>query len=840
MGSSLSPGTKLGRYEIRSKIGEGGMGEVYLAQDTKLERTVALKILPANVAADRKRMQRFIQEAKAASGLNHPNILTIHEIEQIDSTNLIATEFIDGETLRQHLSVRRMSIAEALDIGAQIASALSAAHAAGIIHRDIKPENIMLRRDGIVKVLDFGLAKLSGRVDPEQARDAEAATKVLVQTEPGVVMGTAAYMSPEQARGKDVDARTDIFSLGAVIYEMLSGHAPFAGETAADIIGALIHKEPQPLSTLVPHIPAELQHIVSKALRKDRDERYQTVKSLLVDLKTLKQELDFSAKLERSVSPDSKAAAARNSAPAATANAAMENADTQTTIARPTSSAEYMVSRIKQHKGAFAAGLAVLLIAAIGFGYWLYTNRASNAASIESIAVLPFVNEGGNAEVEYLSDGMTESLINSLSQLPKLSVKARSSVFRYKGKEVEPLQVASELSVQAILNGRFVQRGDDLALYLSLVDARNGNQLWGEQYNRKLTDLLALQSEIARDVSQKLQARLSGADERRLAKNYTENVEAYQLYLKGRYYLARLRPGETQKGISYLQQAIAIDPNYALAYVGLANAYRAFALSGDMPPSEVFPKAKSAAQKAVELDDSLAEAHAVLGFTISWFDWDWIAAENQFKRALELNPNSAEAHWVYAGSISNLGRHAEALAEIKRARELDPLNLIINATEGLILIHAGRTDEGLAALQKTSELDPNYWLAHLFASSAYIDKGMYPEAVVEARKARELSGVSSQPIAYAGYALAKTGKEGEARALLEELLKLSSQRYVPPYHVAFLYNGLNERDKTLAWLERGYEQRDPKMVFLKVEPKWNNLRDDPRFQDLLRRVGFKS
>jgi serine/threonine-protein kinase len=838
MGSPLSPSTQLDRYEIRSQIGAGGMGEVYLAQDIRLERTVALKVLPADVAADRQRMQRFIQEAKAASGLNHPNILTVYEIGQARLTHFIATEYIDGKTLRQILGARRIEMAEVLDLSSQIASALSAAHAAGIIHRDIKPENIMVRHDGIVKVLDFGLAKLSDRAHPEQAVDAEAATAVLVQTEPGVVMGTAAYMSPEQARGKGVDARTDIFSLGAVIYEMLSGRAPFAGETAADIIGALIHKEPQPLSNLVSNMPAELQHIVSKALRKDPDERYQTVKSLLVDLKTFKQELDFSAKLERSVSPESKEAATKNSAQSATATAAIENSATQAVTARPTSSAEYLIGGIKQRKRSIAV-LAVLLLAAIGFGYWFYTNRSSSTARIESLAVMPFANASGNSDVEYLSDGITESLINSLSQLPNLSVKARSSVFRYKSREVEPQQVAKELSVQAILTGRLVQRGDDLALYLSLVDAHTGNQLWGEQYNRKLTDLVSLQSEIARDVSSKLRARLSGADERKLAKNYTENVEAYQLYLKGRYYLARLRPGETQKGISHLQQAIAIDPDYALAYVGLANAYRALALSGDIPPGEVFPKAKAAAQKAVELDDSLAEAHAVLGFTISWYDWDWAAAENHFKRALELNQNSADVHWVYAGSISNLGRHAEALAEIKRARELDPLNLIINATEGLILIHAGRTDEGLAVLQKTSELDPTYWLAHLFASSAYIEKGMFAEAVTEARRARELSGVSSQPIAYAGYALAKSDKEGEARAELDELLKLSTQRYVPPYHIAFLYNGLNERDKTLAWLERGYEQRDPKMVFLKVDPRWNNLRDDLRFKDLLRRMGFK-
>jgi serine/threonine protein kinase/Tfp pilus assembly protein PilF len=836
---TLIAGAKIGRYEIRSQIGAGGMGEVYLAHDTKLERTVALKILPANVAADRQRMQRFIREAKAASGLNHPNILTVHEIEQIDSVHLIATEFIDGETLRQLLNARRIEMEEALDISAQIASALSAAHAAGIIHRDIKPENIMRRSDGIVKVLDFGLAKLSERTGLEQAVDAEAPTAVLVQTEPGIVMGTAAYMSPEQARGKDVDARTDIFSLGAVIYEMLSGRAPFAGETAADIIGALIHKEPQPLSTLAPNIPAELQHIVSKALRKDRDERYQTVKSLLVDLKTLKQELDFSARLERSVSPESKDAATKNSAQAATANAAMENAGTRAVSARPTSTAEYMVSRIKQHKRSFAAGLTVLLIGAIGFGYWYSNHRSSTATQIESIAVLPFVNASGNNDVEYLSDGMSESLINSLSQLPNLSVKARSSVFRYKGKEVEPQQVAAELSVHAILNGRLVQRGDDLALYLSLVDARNGNQLWGEQYNRKLTDLVALQDEITRDVSRKLRARLSGTDEQNLAKNYTANTEAYQLYLKGRFHFLKNTASEIQTGISYFQQAIEIDPSYALAYAGLADAYRGMAFGGEMRSTEFLPKAKAAAQKAIEIDDGLAEAHAILGYIIFWYDWDWNEAEKQCNRALELDPNSSEAHLFYAHLLSSTGRHAEGLAEAKRARDLDPLNLRTNALEGQYLIYAGQTDEALNRLQKTFELDPNYRLIHLFASSAYIEKGMFAEAVAEARKARELSGVSSYPTAFLGYALAKSGKRAEAQAVLEELLKLSTERYIPPYHIALIYNGLDERDKAFAWLERGFVQRDPKMVFLKVEPKWNNLRDDPRFQDLLQRVGFK-
>ena len=832
-------GHSFGPYGIVAAIGAGGMGEVYLAEDSRLGRKVALKLLPSYFTMDEERVRRFQQEARAASALNHPNIITIHEIGQVEQRHFISTEFIDGETLSQHLDGRRMNVAEALDISTQIASALSAAHLAGIIHRDIKPENIMLRRDGIVKVVDFGIAKLSERGDPEEALDAEGVTKVLLKTEPGVVMGTAAYMSPEQARGKEVDARTDIFSLGAVIYEMLSGRVPFAGETAADIIAALIHKEPQQLSTLVPNIPAELQHIVSKTLRKDPDERYQTVKSLLVDLKALKQELDFSAKLERSVSPDRKDTAPKDSAQAAPGNTAMENVGTQAVTARTTSSAEYIVRTIKQSWRSFAAAMAVLLLAALGFGYWSYNHRSSTATQVESIAVLPFVNESGNPEVEYLSDGMTESLINSLSQLPKLSVKARSSVFRYKDKQVEPQQVAKELSVQAILNGRLVQRGDDLALYLSLVDAQSGNQLWGEQYNRKLIDLVSLQGEIARDVSSKLRLRLSGADKQKLAKNYTENTEAYQLYLKGRYHILKLKRSETQKGLEYFQQAIAIDPSYALAYVGLAEANRALTLTGELPATEYMPKAKAAGQRAIEIDDTLAEAHSALGMIISWYDWDWNEAEKQAKRALELNPNSSDGHLVYAHVLSHTGRHAAALTEAKRARELDPLNLRTSTLEALILLNAGQTDEALARLQKTLELDPNFWFAHVFASDAYIEKGLFAEAVAEARKARELSGSVSQPFSFLGYALAKSGKREEARAVLEELLKLSTERYVPPYYVALIHKGLGEHNEAIAWLERGYEQRDPRMVFLKSEQKWNDMHADPRFQDLLRRVGLK-
>jgi len=826
MSSNFPPGTRLGRYEIKSQLGAGGMGEVYLALDTELDRTVAIKILPEALASNQQRLQRFIQEAKAASALNHPHIITIHEIGSSGAARFIATEFIDGETLRQRIRNAPLKIGEAIDVAAQIASALSAAHAANIVHRDIKPENIMLRRDGIVKVLDFGLAKLTERL-PRDSVDTEAPTSF--KTDPGTVMGTAIYMSPEQARGLQVDARTDIFSLGVLIYEMVAARLPFEGANTNEILASILsEKEPPPLARYAREVPAELERILAKALRKEQEKRYQTTKDLLLDLQSLKQQLDFEARLERSIPPETRG----------TQTAAARSSPTQShETAQTTPITESLARSIKQHKRGVSITLSVLLLA-VGAGYWLFIRHSSNITTIESIAVLPFVNESGSSDVEYLSDGMTESLITSLSQLPKLSVKARSSVFRYKGKDTPPQQAGKELNVQAILTGRLVQHGNDLTLHIELVDPQTETALWSADYNRSMTNLVSLQGEIARDVSSKLRLKLSGADEHRLAKNYTGNAEAYQLYLKGRYHVLKTTRSEIQTSISYFQQAIDLDPSYALAYVGLADGYRALALGGEMPPTEFLPKAKATAQRAIETDDSLAEAHAELGFIIFWYDRDWSGAENQFKRALELDPNSADAHLSYAHLLSNTGRRAEALAEAKRARELDPLNLRTGALEGQFLLHAGRTDEALERLQKTFELDPNYYLAHQFASSAYIEKGMYGEAVAEAQKAIDFSGGSVHPTMLLGYALAKSGKRAEARGLLEGLLKLSNERYVPPYFVALIYNGLGERDEALAWLERAFERRDAFIVFLKVEPKWNNLREDPRFQDLLRRVGF--
>jgi len=825
---------QVGQYKIEKLLGAGGMGEVYLATD-KMGRRVALKLLASRLIKDQQHVARFLQEARTVLALNHPNIVTIYEIGETGETYYIANELIEGETLRRHLETGELELGAVLEISIQVATALAAAHEKGIVHRDIKPENVMIRSDGYVKVLDFGIAKLTE--DFQEPVSTEAPTRPKIETAEGIVIGTASYMSPEQARGVKVDARADVWSCGVMLYEMLTGQTPFIGGSVAEVLARILEREPSPLARYVKDPPVELQRIISKALTKNRDERYQTMKDMLLDLKALKQEMEFAAKLER-LSVPAEGAAYRTGGAAAESSDAPELIAANSTSPRPVSSAEYIVTEIKQHKRGILVAFSVLLIAAIALVVWSFARRSSNSPQIESIAVLPFVNASGNSDIEYLSDGMTESLINSLSQLPRLYVKARSSVFRYKGKEVEPQQVASDLSVQAILNGRVAQRGDNLTLYLSLVDGRNGNQIWGDQYDRKITELATLQNEIARDVSQKLRARLSGADEQKIAKTYTANAEAYQLYLKGRYHVLKLTLSEIQTGISYFQQAIAIDPSYALAYVGLADAYRS-ALVGDMPPTELLPKAKEAAKKAIEIDDTLADAHAELGFIIFWYDWDWTAAENQYKRALELDPNGPDTHLFYAHLLSNTGRHSEALAEVKRARELDPLNLRTNALEGQFLIHAGRTDEALARLQKTFEMAPNYYFAHFFASSAYIEKGMFPEAIAEAQKARELSGpTNSHPMGFLGYALAKSGKQAEARAVLAELLKSASERYVSSYNIALIYNGLGERDNTFAWLERGYKQRDQRMVFLKVEPKWNNLRADPRFQDLLRRVGF--
>ena len=808
-------GQSVSHYKIIKLLGSGGMGEVYLAEDTRLRRHAALKTI-TDPGGNHQHLHRFMREAQAASALNHPHICTIYEVSDEGDTPYIAMEYVAGETLDKKIQTG-LEPNQTLDIALQIADALTEAHAHNIVHRDIKPANIIVTQRGRVKVLDFGLAKKISAENDEETQ------KIISQA--GTIIGTASYMSPEQAKGKEVDERSDIFSFGVVLYEMIAARPPFDGENAMDVISSILHKEPMPLHRLMPEVSPDLERVINKALRKDREERYQTAKDLLVDLKEIKQELEFKNKLERTAPPNRK------------------KPDTQIIGAttghaeRATSSAEYAISEIRKHKFASLAVL-FLLLAIGGSSFWYFNAHPSNTTQIESIAVLPFINESGNVDVEYLADGMTESLINSLSKIPNLSVQARSSVFHYKGQDVEPKKVATDLNVQAVLNGRVVQRGDDLTLFLSLVDAQTGKAIWGEQYNRKLADLVALQTDITRDVSQKLRTRLSKADEKILTKNYTENAEAFQLYMKGRFYLFRAITSESDKSISYFQQAIDADPNYALAYAGLADAYRARVVGGGDSPAELMPKAKTAAEKAIEIDDALAEGHAALGLIIFWYDWDWNAAENQYKRALQLDPNNVDSLQYYAVFLSNTGRHAEALYKIKLARELDPLNLRINAVEGMLLLHAGQTEEAIARLQKTLELEPDYRLANSFVARAYIEKGMFAEAAIATRKAKEHAPDSWEINSFAAYALAKAGKLTEARAELDAMLKLSKTRYASPYSIALVYNGLGEMEKTLDNLEKAFAEKDVRMVFLKVEPKWNNLRNEPRFIELMRRMNF--
>jgi serine/threonine protein kinase/Tfp pilus assembly protein PilF len=822
---------RIGRYLIIRPLGSGGMGRVYLGRDQQLQRPVALKLLSNYRAGDEERLRRFRQEALAASALNHPNILTIHEIGESEGHNFIATEFVDGLTLSARMKAGAITVRESLNIAIQISSALAAAHAAGIIHRDIKPDNIMVRGDGLVKVLDFGIAKF------EQG-DGENNSE-LVQTTPGAIVGTVAYMSPEQTRGLPLDGRADLWSLGIVLYEMVSGGKPFSGNTPVDVMSAVISRQPAPLLSRNSAAPAALVKIIGKALQKEPDERYQTAADLMSALKSLEQTPVVSNQSEVA---DRLGDAAQAATIVQVGEQHEESARTSE-IGAGLSSAEYVVGRVKHHQRTvlIIALIAIAIAGAIGF--LAYRSRVSNTRpQLSSIAVLPFVNASGNSEIEYVSDGMTDMLITNLSQVPQLSVKAHSSVFRYKGRDVSAQQIGKELNVQAVLNGRVVQRGNELTLHVELVDVQTETALWSNDYNnRSIANLISLQNEIARDVSQRLRGRLSGEEVRKVTKDYTANDEAYQLYLKGHFHVFRLTPPELRTSISYFQQAIQRDPNYALAYVGLSVAYRGLALGAENDPKEVLPKAKESAQKAIELDDTLSEAHTALGATMFWADWKWDDAENEYKRAVELNPNSAEAHLFYAHLLSNSLRHEEALAEIKRAREIEPYSPFINALEGQFLLHAGKPDEALARLRETFELAPNFWFPHVFASSAYIEKGMFPEAITEARRATELSAAQTVSLTLEGYALARSGKRAEARAILDNLLALAkTDRFIPPYHLAILYHGLGNDNEAMMWLERGLEQRDPKMTFLIVEPKWNDLRANPRFQEIVKRAGFRS
>lgn len=789
---------------------------MYLAQDTSaLGRTVALKILPAEVASHKERLQRFTQEARTVSNLNHPNILTVYEFGQTESACFIATEYIEGVTLRQHLSDRRLKLVDVLDVAIQITAALNAAHEAGVAHRDLKPENVMVRKDHIVKVLDFGLAKLS-ESEPviHGPIGTEDATLVQVNTTPGVVMGTVSYMSPEQSVGKDIDQRTDIWSFGVVLYEMIAGCLPFQGSDIHRQIIAIQESEPLPLSQQVNGLPERLEEIIAKCLAKDKNERYQTAKDLLIDLRNLRRKLDVDAEIERTV------ATSDLSAPS-----------TQPAASNRTSSAEYIVSGIKQHK--FIAIVALVAIVVVAIGGVAYFRAYRTEAVIQSIAVMPFVNESGDADVEYLSDGMTETLISSLSQIPNLNVKARSLVFRYKGKEFNPQIIGKDLDVQAVLNGRVVQRGPDLSVYLELVDAATGNLIWGDQYTRKQSDLVSLQRDLARDVSSKLKRKLSGSEEQRVTKNFTENSEAYKLYLQGQFLANRRTPKDSQRAIECFQQAVNLDPKYASAYVGLGIGYSYLAIYGYSPAKDVFPKAREYATKALELDSSLAEPHLTLGIIAFVLDHDMVAWERENKRALDLNLYSTDAHRLEATRLLFLGKTQEAIAEVRWALKIEPLSVAGNINYSYCLFYAGRIDESEAQTKKTIELLPEFWMAHYYLYNIYRYQRRYAEAVEELAKAKEYWGEPE-----AGRLIrerfAKDGWQGLLRAICAQPQQFKFWQY----DLATFYAEFGDKDNAFAKLNQSIDDHEQFIGFMKVDPFMNPLRADPRFLEVMKKAGL--
>ena len=762
------------------------MGEVYLGEDSRLRRQVALKVLPASFQYDPVRRERFLREARAASALRSPNIAAIYDIGEHEGTIFIAMEYVEGDTLSQRIHNAPFPAREAAEIAAQIADALDEAHGLGIIHRDIKSSNIIVTARGLVKVLDFGLAKLVQPPGggPESYRttalnDNESSDQWLEptvnlgeSTTAGLVVGTVPYMSPEQALGSVVDHRTDLFSLGVVIYEMLTGRLPFEGGSTTQLIDKIVHQEPVAIARLNYNVPVELERIVRKCLDKDCSGRYQSARELLIDLRILKRD----------------------------------------------------------NSGAGASTSALNVVAEP-------PRKARSRKAIDSLAILPLANGGNDPDAEYLSDGITESIIKNLSQLSKLRVMARSTVFRYKGREVDAQTAGAELGVSAVLTGRVVLRGDSLIIKTELVDTRDGSQLWGEHYNRKLSDIFAVEEEISREISEKLRLRLSREQKKKLTRRYTDNSEAYQTYLKGRFYWNKRTEDGLRRGIEYFQQAIDLDPGYALAYAGIADSYNLLAGYSALSPREAFPRAKAAARKALEIDDTLAEAHTSLAFVMLAYDWDWAAAERTFKRAISLDPSYATAHHWYALLLVATSRPIEGFDEVKRAQELEPLSLAISTGLGFVC-HLNRDyDQAIEAFCKTLEMEPAFTLARRRLAQTYLAKGEFKQAVAEIEKAAAVSP-DTETLAALGQAYAVSGNREEAKRLLDQLVALSSHKYIPAFFLARIYVGLGEKDLALEYLERAYDERYGMLAYLKQEAAFDSLQPDPRFQAFMERVGI--
>jgi serine/threonine-protein kinase len=817
----LTVGRRIGHYEVISRLGAGGMGEVYLARDTRLTRNIAIKLLPASVTADERARARFLREAQLAATLDHPNICTVHEIGEDAEQWFIAMQYVEGKTLKDVMAGQPLGIKSLLAISLQAADALSAAHNKGIVHRDIKSTNIIITPRGQVKVVDFGLAKLMDK----DAVSADWAGAELTQT--GVILGTPAYMSPEQARGEPADHRGDIFSFGVLMYEMATGQLPFMAKSQPETLNAIINEPQRPVSELNKEVTPELSAIIDRAMAKDPASRYQSMQELLAALWQVAREMGFSGSSLLDGVPQSYF----------------------------THDHGWRSSRIKRWLGTSykrkirLAGLGafVLTLTITGVLWLSRTGRMTNAAAIDSLAVMPMVNASSNAEVEYLSDGITDTVINNLSRLSNLKVMSHSSVFRYKGKEIDPQAAARDLSVQAVVTGQVLLHGENLTISIELVDGRDDRQIWGERYNGKLADILQLQSNISRDISNRLRLKINGEEQKLIAKRYTASAEAYQLYLKARYFWSKMTEEGARKSIPYYNQALEQDPNYALAYSGLADAYNVLGISFARP-RDVFPKAGQAALKALELDETLAEAHISMGAYKLFYEWDWAGAEREanrakqlnpsYARAIELNTNYGEGPHFYCWYLDVIGNTDESIREISRALEIAPLSAMLHAELTWSYYSARQFDHAIEQGKSALEIDPGIDLTYLALANAYEQKGMYKEAIAELDKARNLPVYAVSIISELGYAYAMSGRQAEAKRVIQELKRRASLEYVDPTLVAYVYIGLGDKEQAFKWLDKAYEDRSPGLTWLRVEPKFDPLRADSRFIALLRRVGI--